>query len=92
MKIEEADVRMIPLARHSVNRGASRDILLSNDIDVMILGLHCWSLFHLHGIKEVWIIAGIGNSIRHIPLYTLAKKMDPEMLQIHTATPSPHCL
>ena len=31
VKIEEADVRMIPHALHSVNGGASKVILLSND-------------------------------------------------------------
>ena len=37
MKIEEADVRMIPHALHSVNAGASRVILLSNDTDAVIV-------------------------------------------------------
>ena len=92
VKIEEADVRMIPYALHSVNRGASRVILLSNDTDVVVLGLHYWSLLTGHGLKELWIRAGVGNSTRHISLHTLAGKMDPDYLQSHTATPSPHWL
>ena len=69
-------------ALHSVNGGASRVILLSNDTDVVVLGLHYWSLLKGHGLKELWIRAGVGNSTRHIPLHTLAEKMDPEICKV----------
>ena len=82
VKIEEADVRMIPHALHSVNKGASRIILLSNDTDVFVLGLHYWSLLKGHGLKELWIRAGVGNSTRHIPLHTLADKMNPDICKV----------
>ena len=82
VKIEEADVRMIPHALHSVNGGASKVILLSNDTDVVVLGLHYWSLLKGHGLEELWIRAGVGNSTRHIPLHTLAEKMDPEICKV----------
>ena len=82
VKIEEADVRMIPHALHSVNEGASKVILLSNDTDVVVLGLHYWSLLKGHGLEELWIRAGVGNSTRHIPLHTLAEKMDPEICKV----------
>ena len=82
VKIVEADVRMIPHALHSVNGGASRVILPSNDTDVVVLGLHYWSLLKGHGLKELWIRAGVGNSTRHIPLHTLAEKMDPEICKV----------
>ena len=91
VKIEEADVRMIPHALHSVNEGASRVILLSNNTDIVVLGLHYRNLLKGHGLKEMWIRAGAGNSTRHIPLQTLAERMDRE-LQSHTVTPSPHWL
>ena len=55
VKIEEADVRMIPHALHSVSEGASRVILLSNDTDIVVLGLHYRSLLKGHGLKaSVW--------------------------------------
>ena len=82
VKIEEADVRMIPHALHSVNGGALKVILLSNDTDVVVLGLHYWSLLKGHGLEELWIRAGVGNSTRHIPLHTLAEKMDPEICKV----------
>ena len=86
VKIEEADVRMIPHALHSVNGAASKVILLSNDTDVVVLGLHYWSLLKGHGLEELWIRAGVGNSTRHIPLHTLAEKMDPEICKVILST------
>ena len=74
VKIEEEDVRMNPHALHSVNDGASRVILPSNDTDIVVLGLHYRSLLKGHGLKELWIRAGAGNSTRHIPLHTLAER------------------
>ena len=82
VKIEETDVRMIPHALHSANGGASKVILLSNDTDVVVLELHYWSLLKGHGLEELCIRAGVGNSTRHIPLHTLADKMDPEICKV----------
>ena len=82
VKVEEADVRMIPHALHSVNEGASGVILLSNDTDIVVLGLHYCSLLKGHDLKELWIRAGAGNSTRHIPLHTLAETMDSEICKV----------
>ena len=82
VKIEEADVRMIPHALYSVNGGASKVILLSNGTDVVVLGHRYWSLLKGHGLEELWIRTGVGNSARHIPLHTLAEKMDPEICKV----------
>ena len=46
-------MRMIPHTLHSVNGGASRVILLSNDTDVVVLGLQYRSLWKGHGLKEL---------------------------------------
>ena len=62
--IEEADVRMIP---HALNCGASREVILSKDTDVMVLGLYYWNLLKGHGLKELWIrvVLGIQHNIFH---------------------------
>ena len=44
-----------PHALHAVNCGTSRVVLLSNDTDVMVLGLHYWNILKVHGLKELWI-------------------------------------
>ena len=65
--IEEADVRTIPHALHDVNCGVSRVVLISNDIDVMVLGLHYWNLIKGHGLIELWtrVVLGIQQDIFH---------------------------
>ena len=51
--IEEADVWTIPHALDTTNCGAKRVLLLSNDTDVVVLGLHYWSILKAHGLKEL---------------------------------------
>lgn len=90
IEIEEADVRMIPHAVHAVNSGASRVVLLSNDTDVMVLGLHYWNILKGHGLKELWFRAGVGNTTRYIPLHTLGDRMGTQackvLIAIHQLT------
>ena len=50
--------------------------------DVVVLGLHYWSLLKGHGLKELWIRTGVVNSTRHIPLHTLADKMNPDICKV----------
>jgi len=76
VNIEEADVRTIPHVLDATNCGANQVILLSNDTDVVVLGLHYWSIWKAHGLKELWIKAGLGTTARYIPLHTLAIRMD----------------
>ena len=92
VKIEEADVRMIPHALHSVKGGALRVILLSNDTDVVVLGLHYWSLLKGHGLKELWIRAGYRKFYQAHTTSYFGREDGPRDLQSHTATPSPHWL
>ena len=80
--IEEADVRMIPHTLHAVNCGASRVVFLSNDTDVVVLGLHYWNLLKGHGLKELWIRAGVGNTTRYIPLYIITQTLGTEICKV----------
>ena len=80
--IEEADVRMIPHTLHAVNCGATRVVLLSSDTDVMVLGLHYWNILKCHGLKELWMRAGMQNTMRYIPLHTLADRLDTHVCKV----------
>ena len=73
--IEEEDVRMIPHALHATNQGTTIIVLISNDTDVMVLALHFWGILKGHGLKEMWMRAGVGNSTRYIPLHILAERL-----------------
>ena len=79
VKIKKADVRMIPNALHSVNGGSSRVILLSNDTDVVVLGLHYRSLLKGHGLIRN---CGSGLVSEILPLHTLAERMDSEICKV----------
>ncbi|KAG1707506.1 Ankyrin repeat and death domain-containing protein 1A [Nymphon striatum] len=75
VEIEEADVRLIPHALHAANHGSTRIVILSNDTDVMVLALHYWDIFKHHGLKELWMRAGVGKTTRYVPLHILAERL-----------------
>ena len=70
--VEEADSRLIIHVLDSAKAGITRTVLLSNDTDVLILALHHWHIFHAHGLEELWMRGGVGNTARFIPVHTLA--------------------
>ena len=78
VNIEEADVRTIPHALDATNYGAKQVVLLSNDTDVVVLGLHFCSILKARELKELWIKASLGMTARYIPLHTLATRMGTE--------------
>lgn len=41
--LEEADVRLIPHTLHAVADGTKRVCLLTNDTDVLVIGLYFWN-------------------------------------------------
>lgn len=75
LNIEEADLRIIPHIMHATRSDHDRIVVLSNDTDVFVLLCHYWSMFHRHGLKELWMKAGVGESIRYIPIHILGKKL-----------------
>ena len=86
--IEEVDARFIPYAMHTTKLGTARVVLLSSDTDVLVLALYFWCILHAHGLSEIWIRAGVGNTIRYIPLHTLANKI----ADLCKVLPAAHCL
>lgn len=85
LSIEEADVRIIPHVLHAVCSGATRVVVLSNDTDVMVLGLNYWDLLKSHGLREMWIRAGVGNTTRFIPFHILAERLGTETCKVLVA-------
>lgn len=80
--IEEADVRLIPHAMDAVTTGTARIVVLSNDTDVLVLLLYYWRILFSHGLKELWMRGGVGDSIRYIPVHTLATKIGLPLCQV----------
>lgn len=75
--IEEADVRLVPHAVQATITGNKRICVLSADTDVLVVALYHWKMLCQHGLVELWMRAGVGDSTRYIPLHTLAQKIGP---------------
>ena len=68
-------MRLIPHAIHAVLAGTERIVILSSDIDVLVIALYFWNLLNSHGLCKFWMRAGVSDSTRYIPLHSLAKKI-----------------
>jgi len=88
ISIEEADIRLLPHAVWATTQGITRIVILSNDTDVIVLMLHFLNMLKMHGLSELWIKAGVGNTTRYIPLHILSEKKK----DICPLLPAIHCL
>ena len=61
---KKADLRLIPHVVHAAKDGFKRIIVLSTDTDVFVLLLYYWHVLQQHGLKELWIRAGVDNTVR----------------------------
>jgi hypothetical protein len=80
--IEEADARLMPHCMHATQDGAKRIVILSNDTDVLVLGVYFWTTFHCQGLHELWIRAGVGDTTRYIPIHTMAQNIGVDTCKI----------
>ena len=69
--VEESDERLVPYAMHAFKMRPVRFVLLSSHTDVFVLGLFFWKMLHSHGLTELWMRTGIGDTTRYIPLHTI---------------------
>ena len=87
--LEEADVRIFPHALHAIKQcSITRVVVLSNDTDVVVLGLHFYHLFMANGLQELWIRFGIGEKTRFLPGHLLAERWGEEMCDVLPAAHS----
>ena len=74
-KIEEADQRLIPHIHYSISQGAKQSAVISNDTDAFALLIHYLPDFLDLGFQELWIMSGVGDKTRFLPLYILLYKI-----------------
>ena len=86
--MDEADIRIIPHVMDAVSCGNRNIVVSSNDTDVIVLLLYYTDVFHLHGLQQLWLRAGIGDSTRFIPLHTLAARMGTPLCKVLPAVHS----
>ena len=75
------DARVVPHVMHAVTHGISRIIVLSADTDVFVLMVFYWNVLHSHGLSELWVKAGAGDSTRFIPIHVLAAQIGENVCQ-----------
>ena len=68
-KIEEADQRLIPHIHYSISQGAKRSVVISNDTDASASLIHYLPDFLGLGLQEIWIMFGIDDKTRFLPLH-----------------------
>ena len=88
LKIEDAGVRLMPYAMYATRTGAKRLVILSCDTDVMVLALFFNSDLETNGLSELWMRAGVGDSVWYIPLHMIAEKKQ----ELCTVLPAVHIL
>ena len=60
---------------YSISQGAKRSVVISNDTDVFALLIHYLPDFSELGLQELWIMFGVGDKTRFLPLHLLLYKI-----------------
>src|SRR3989442_14969091 len=56
--------------------------ILSSDTDVFVFLLYYWHVLQQHGLKDLWMRADVGNTVRLIPIHILHSKIGTGMCDI----------
>ena len=90
LDFEEADIRLIPHVQNAVQKGCKRVVMLSNDTDVVALGIHYMEHFTNIGLIEFWIRYGTGKKSRFLPIHelviSLGQNLSSVVLKAHILT------
>ena len=82
LECDEADELLVHYARHAVRAGATRLVILTCDSDSVFDNIYYCDKLQAEGLKELWVKAGLGASVRFIPIHTLVFKIGRELSQI----------
>ena len=66
----------------ATDTGTRRIVVLSTDTDVVVVLLYYWQPLLAHGLTELWVKTGVGDSTRCIPIHRLANAMGAEFCSI----------
>ena len=69
---EEADTGMFLRAKHAASLGHIKLLMRTVDSDIVIIAIF---LFHLLGLKELWISYGKGKHYRDIPIHIICNNL-----------------
>ncbi len=71
LTFEEADLRIPIHVLDCLQAGHTTCVVISNDTDVIVAVLYHIPAFLQHGLVELWVRAGVGDTTRFVPLHTL---------------------
>ena len=71
-KCHEADYRMVLHASHTSQQEYDRVLLQASDTDVVVIAAAMAKEIHAH---ELWLSFGKGQSLRYIPVHTVAERL-----------------
>ena len=68
----QRNCRIVPNAMPATTTGTKRIIVLPTDTDVIVILLFYWQRLKVHGLTELWVKTGVGDSTRFLALHELA--------------------
>ena len=92
LEIEEADLRIIPHIAWNIKRNINikNFIVISRDTDVIVLLSFYFKQFSELGVMRVWIVIGIGEKKRFLPIHRLYSILGEDfchiLLKLHIGT------
>ena len=85
---EEADLRIPMHVLDLLKAGHKVCVVISNDTDVTVALLYHMPVFLHHGIEEIWVRAGVGDTTRYLPLRTLFRRLGGSLCDVLPAVHS----
>ena len=82
---EEFDTRVMLNAANAVSNGYKRILIITNDTDIIVLGI---SFFSDIGADKLWVSFGIANKLRNIPIYDICSTMSSAKAKTLPAFPA----
>ena len=84
----EADLRIPAHIVKALDADHKVCVVLCNDTDVIVALLYQIPVFLQHGLSELWVRAGVGDTTRYIPLHTLFQCLGHQLCGILPAVHS----
>ena len=86
--LDEADFRIPIHVLDSLEAGHKICVVISNYTDVIVSLLYHMPCFLQHGIEELWVRAGTGDTTRYVPLHTLYQRIGHRLCSVLPAVHS----
>ena len=85
---DEADLRIPVHDLEAVKDGHTVCIVISSDTAVIVTLLYHMLVYVEHGLQELWVKAGVGDTARYIPLHTLFQHQGASLCNVLPAVHS----